>query len=210
MSTNQKSLSESGALRQLKHNDDSEGFVFAYDKEITDRYIAQLLKAQAPSAPVDVCAQMRALCSACGGTGDVTSIVGEWLGSCDCPASAPVAPDLTPVIHWLEGGCDPLQAAKELRSYQRNLGQLEAPEIAVVAHVDASASADPVVELNVALLRSRSAVGIEKYGTTLAAAALPLRAWLDHALQESLDQANYLQAAMQTIDGAALAGETPP
>lgn len=52
MSTNQKSLAESGALRQLKHNDGSEGFVFAYDKEITDRYIAQLLKVQAPSAPV--------------------------------------------------------------------------------------------------------------------------------------------------------------
>lgn len=51
------------------------------------------LVGHAPSAPVDVCAQMRALCSACGGTGDVTSVVGEWLGSCDCQASAPVAPD---------------------------------------------------------------------------------------------------------------------
>ena len=48
---------------------------------------------QAPSAPVDVCAQMRALCSACGGTGDVHTIDGEWRGSCDCQASAPVATD---------------------------------------------------------------------------------------------------------------------
>lgn len=35
----------------------------------------------------DTCAQMRALCSACGGTGDVHSVDGEWRGSCDCPAS---------------------------------------------------------------------------------------------------------------------------
>lgn len=27
-------------------------------------------------------------------------------------------PDLTPVIQWLEAGCDPLEAAKELRIYQ--------------------------------------------------------------------------------------------
>jgi hypothetical protein len=31
-----------GALRQLKHNDGSEGFVFAYDKEITEREVARL------------------------------------------------------------------------------------------------------------------------------------------------------------------------
>ena len=50
---------------------------------------------QAPSAPVDICAQMRALCSACGGTGDVHTIDGEWRGSCDCQASAPVARDMS-------------------------------------------------------------------------------------------------------------------
>jgi len=37
-----KTLAESGALRQLKHNDGSDGFVIAYDKTITDRYIADL------------------------------------------------------------------------------------------------------------------------------------------------------------------------
>ena len=40
-----------------------------------------------PGAPVpeaDVCAEMRAQCSSCGGTGDVTRNDGEWLGSCDC------------------------------------------------------------------------------------------------------------------------------
>ncbi|MGK5031507.1 hypothetical protein [Janthinobacterium sp. MDT1-19] len=33
---------------------------------------------------VDVCAEIRALCSACGGTGDVHRADGEWLGECTC------------------------------------------------------------------------------------------------------------------------------
>lgn len=59
---------------------------------------------------------------------------------------------------------------------------------------------DPVVEANVALLRSRSAVGIAKYGMTLADNPLSIREWLVHALEEVLDQANYLQAAIREID----------
>lgn len=35
------------------------------------------------------------------------------------------APNLWPVILWLEGGCDPKWAAKELRSYAVALGQAE-------------------------------------------------------------------------------------
>lgn len=62
------------------------------------------------------------------------------------------------------------------------------------------ASTDPVVETNVALLRSRSALGIEKYGVTLADSKAPLRDWLEHALLEVLDCANYLQTAMHKID----------
>lgn len=62
--------------------------------------------------------------------------------------------------------------------------------------------ADPIVERNVSLLRQRSTVGVQKYGTTLADNKLPLRAWLNHALEEALDQANYLQAAMAEIDSA--------
>jgi hypothetical protein len=49
------------------------------------------------------------------------------------PAAAPVrgnVPDLTNVIHWLEGGCDPKWAAVELRTYQRQIGQDEAPALA--------------------------------------------------------------------------------
>jgi len=33
---------------------------------------------------VDTCAEMRALCSACGGTGDVHGLDGEWHGQCTC------------------------------------------------------------------------------------------------------------------------------
>lgn len=66
-----------------------------------------------------------------------------------------------------------------------------------------AAPADPIVELNVALLRARSAVGIEKYGTTLADSNLPMRDRLTHALEEALDQANYLQWAIQGCEQAA-------
>lgn len=35
-------LIEAGALRQYRHNDGSEGFIFAYDKATTDRIFAHL------------------------------------------------------------------------------------------------------------------------------------------------------------------------
>lgn len=59
---------------------------------------------------------------------------------------------------------------------------------------------DQIVESNVELLRSRSAIGIEKYGTTLSDSNLPMRDRLNHALLEALDQANYLQWAIHACD----------
>ena len=59
---------------------------------------------------------------------------------------------------------------------------------------------DPVVEHVRALLLSRSAVGIKKYGTTTADNPLELRAWLQHALEECLDQAVYLRRAIIEIE----------
>ncbi|RFP19153.1 hypothetical protein [Duganella sp. BJB475] len=38
----------------------------------------------APPAKADVCAEMRALCSSCGGTGDVHRTDGVWMGECTC------------------------------------------------------------------------------------------------------------------------------
>lgn len=37
-----------------------------------------------PAAAKGVCAEMRALCSACGGTGDMHGLDGEWRGQCTC------------------------------------------------------------------------------------------------------------------------------
>ncbi len=51
------------------------------------------------------------------------------------------------------------------------------------------------------LIAERQMRGVAKYGVTVAANPLPLRAWLRHALEESLDQAIYLQRAIEELDG---------
>jgi hypothetical protein len=46
------------------------------------------------------------------------------LAAWDAPESAASrnkCPNLKPVIDWLENGCDPLAAAKELRIYQAQM-----------------------------------------------------------------------------------------
>lgn len=60
---------------------------------------------------------------------------------------------------------------------------------------------DANVERNVTLLRRRSRVGLKKYGMTTSNNPLSHREWLQHALEEALDMANYLQAAINQIDG---------
>ena len=56
------------------------------------------------------------------------------------------------------------------------------------------------VEKNREMLLQRSIVGLAKYGVTTDNNPLPLRAWLQHALEEALDMANYLQAAITKLD----------
>lgn len=63
-----------------------------------------------------------------------------------------------------------------------------------------AAALDPVVEANRQMLLDRSNVGVKKYGVTLGDSGLSLRALLQHALEETLDHANYLQAAIQELD----------
>ena len=46
----------------------------------------------------------------------------------------------------------------------------------------------------------RQKMGLAKYGTTVADNPLSLREWLQHALEESLDQAVYLRRAIAEID----------
>ena len=49
-------------------------------------------------------------------------------------------------------------------------------------------------------IAARQQMGIKKYGTTVAENPLSLREWLVHAKQEALDQAIYLQRAIEEID----------
>lgn len=64
------------------------------------------------------------------------------------------------------------------------------------------AELDPIVEAVRDDLLQRSQVGISKYGVTLARDDLSLRDWLQHAYEETLDQANYLKRAIVEIDNA--------
>lgn len=52
------------------------------------------------------------------------------------------------------------------------------------------------------LIAERQMQGICKYGTTASDNPLPLRAWLRHALEETLDNAIYLQRAIEELDNA--------
>lgn len=58
---------------------------------------------------------------------------------------------------------------------------------------------DPVVQMVIAELRERSRRGIDKYGTTLQENELSLEQWLQHAKEEAMDQALYLQRAINEI-----------
>lgn len=68
-------------------------------------------------------------------------------------------------------------------------------------HPTPGATIDTVVEAVRADLLRRSQLGIAKYGTTLDRGDLSLRDWLQHAYEETLDQANYLKRAIIEIDG---------
>lgn len=58
---------------------------------------------------------------------------------------------------------------------------------------------DPIVSMVIAQLRSRSKRGIEKYNTTLAENDLSLIEWLEHAKEEAMDQALYLERAIYEL-----------
>ncbi|MBH1995226.1 MAG: hypothetical protein I8H90_22685 [Burkholderiales bacterium] len=63
-------------------------------KEVAPKWNAESIYGNllevAPAAPAaqgdakDTCVEMRALCGACGGTGDVHGLDGEWRGQCTC------------------------------------------------------------------------------------------------------------------------------
>lgn len=49
-------------------------------------------------------------------------------------------------------------------------------------------------------IAERQALGIRKYGTTVEDNPLTLRQWLQHAYEETLDQAVYLKRAIEELD----------
>ena len=49
-------------------------------------------------------------------------------------------------------------------------------------------------------IAARQALGVRKYGTTVASNPLTLREWLQHAYEATLDQAVYLRRALEQID----------
>lgn len=52
---------------------------------------------------------------------------------------------------------------------------------------------DSVVYRIAHLLKNRSETGIRKYGTTLDRTDLEIKQWIDHAIEEALDLALYLE-----------------
>ena len=54
-----------------------------------------------------------------------------------------------------------------------------------------------------AMIAQRQSLGIRKYGQTVEDNPLPLRAWLQHQLEELLDAAVYCQRAIEEIDAKA-------
>lgn len=51
-----------------------------------------------------------------------------------------------------------------------------------------------------ALIEKRQAMGIAKYGTTVADNPLALKEWLQHQLEELLDAAIYVQRAIDELE----------
>lgn len=59
---------------------------------------------------------------------------------------------------------------------------------------------DPIIAAVQRDLAARSRLGMMKYGVGLDRQDLSLRDWLQHALEECLDMAGYLKAAITKLD----------
>lgn len=120
----------------------------------------------------------------------------QYVARRDQQAAAPGAiPD-----HW--------KSKAEWITRGRDLGAEERGRLAVMllrtllaaapsASVTPEAPADPVVEANRQLLLDRSRVGLVKYGKPLECTSLSHAELTQHALEEALDLANYLQAILR-------------
>ena len=50
------------------------------------------------------------------------------------------------------------------------------------------------------MIAARQRLGVAKYGMTVAGNPLSLRQWLQHAMEEALDQAIYLARSIEELD----------
>lgn len=60
--------------------------------------------------------------------------------------------------------------------------------------------ADPVVAAVAKRLLDRAAVGMQTYGISMDAERKPVTYWIDHAIEELLDAANYLQKLRNDLE----------
>lgn len=114
----------------------------------------------------------------------------------------------SPIAYWYQtwagwSFCNTLGGRPEVKGQVHDLytaDQMRAYAEAAVLSANAGKdeSPDTNVQRNIDLLRTRSQVGIEKYGTTTDKSGLTHKQWLQHLLEELLDGANYIQAALDT------------
>lgn len=76
--------------------------------------------------------------------------------------------------------------------FQKNLAKAGAKNFPLMV-------GDPTVKKVVDQFKHRSALGIKKYGTTLAENDLSLIQWLEHAKEEAMDNVLYLQRAIDEL-----------
>jgi hypothetical protein len=65
--------------------------------------------------------------------------------------------------------------------------------------VEIKVMTDRIVEIVVNRFIHRSELGIKKYGTTLDKNELPLIDWLQHSIEEKMDDILYMQRAIEEI-----------
>ena len=75
------------------------------------------------------------------------------------------------------------------------LGVEEEPEITCHIHKKEKGTTEAIVDM----IRSRSAVGLDKYGVSMDRTDLSTEQWIQHAIEEMLDGAQYLYRIKQEL-----------
>lgn len=141
------------------------------------------------------------------GHGELTNDGDDWAPFPTAKSAVTSAPD--PGEGWRLAWCDEYgdercehwNCEKELWQPRKNVGMLF--DIGGYYRIPKAKPTPwrPDIEQQVCQdILDRQKLGIAKYGTTVAENPLELRAWLQHALEECLDQAIYLKRAIAAID----------